>query len=279
MTVAPTIVAEAALTFPCRGSMLAGVLHPSPRPARRGVVVVVGGPQYRAGSHRQFVLLARQLAPAGIPSLRFDCRGMGDSDGEFSGFEAIGPDIAAAVDEFSARETGVSEIVLWGLCDGASAILDYAHRDPRIKGLVLLNPWVRSEEGLARARIKHYYPGRLLTGEFWRKLARGGVDFGAALGQLRQNLGRISGSGGSTLGQRMALGLARFKGPVLVVTSGNDLVAKEFADTVQRSAEWRQLMADPRVTRHDIAGADHTFSTAAWRGRVAALTLEWLRAW
>jgi exosortase A-associated hydrolase 1 len=270
---------EVALTLPCRGQRLAGVWHRSARPARRGVIVVVGGPQYRAGSHRQFVLLARHLAQGGIPALRFDCRGMGDSDGEFSGFDAIGPDIAAAVDEFSARETGVNEIVLWGLCDGASAILDYAHHDPRIKGLVLLNPWVRSEEGLARARIKHYYPGRLLTADFWRKLAGGSVDLGGALAALWGNFRRASGSGNGPLGQRMAQGLARFKGPVLVVTSGKDLVAKEFLDTVRRSADWRQLVADPRVTHRDIADADHTFSTAAWREQVAGITLEWLGAW
>jgi uncharacterized protein len=272
-------VAEVALTLPCRGSALAGIWHRSPRPGRRGVIVVVGGPQYRAGSHRQFVLLARHLAQGGIPALRFDCRGMGDSEGEFSGFEDIGPDIAAAVDEFAAREPGVTEIVLWGLCDGASAIADYAHRDARIKGLVLLNPWVRSDEGLARARVKHYYPGRLLTAGFWRKLMVGGVDLGGALAALWGNIRRATGAAPDTLGARMADGLARFKGPVLLVTSGKDLVAKEFLDTIQRSVEWRRLAADPRVTHHEIADADHTFSTAAWRGQVAAVTLEWLGAW
>lgn len=49
--------------------------------ASTGVVIIVGGPQYRAGSHRQFVLLARALATAGYPVLRFDYSGMGDSDG------------------------------------------------------------------------------------------------------------------------------------------------------------------------------------------------------
>jgi exosortase A-associated hydrolase 1 len=271
--------AEVALTLPCRGQRLLGVWHPSSRPARRGVIVVVGGPQYRAGAHRQFVLLARHLAQAGIPVLRFDCRGMGDSDGEFEGFAAIGPDIAAAVDEFSARETDATDIVLWGLCDGASAILDYAHRDPRIKGLVLLNPWVRTEEGLARARVRHYYPGRALSVDFWRKLFSGGVDIGGALSAMLGNFRRASGTSEGLLTTRMARGLERFEGRVLVVTSGKDLVAKEFLDTIRRSPEWRRLVADPRVSHHDIADADHTFSTAAWRGEVAAVTAEWMNSW
>ncbi len=49
--------------------------------ARLGVLIVVGGPQYRVGSHRQFVLLARALAARGFAAMRFDCTGMGDSDG------------------------------------------------------------------------------------------------------------------------------------------------------------------------------------------------------
>ena len=45
--------------------------------ASRGMLIVVGGPQYRAGSHRQFTLLARDVAATGVPTMRFDYRGMG----------------------------------------------------------------------------------------------------------------------------------------------------------------------------------------------------------
>jgi len=50
--------------------------------ADTGVLIVVGGPQYRVGSHRQFVMLARFLADHGVPCMRFDYRGMGDVSGE-----------------------------------------------------------------------------------------------------------------------------------------------------------------------------------------------------
>ncbi|MCK7493609.1 MAG: hydrolase 1, exosortase A system-associated [Comamonadaceae bacterium] len=128
-----------------------------------GVVVVVGGPQVRAGGHRQFVHLARTLAAAGHPVLRFDVRGMGDSSGALRGFEQITPDIGAAVDALLQRAPGVRRVVLWGLCDGASAALLYLHerRDPRVRGVCLLNPWVRSEASLARTHVKHYYTRRL----------------------------------------------------------------------------------------------------------------------
>src|SRR5262249_52771049 len=111
---------ETAFAFTCRGDSLVAIYHQATGAPRRGVVIVVGGPQYRVGSHRQFVLLARALAESGIPVLRFDYRGMGDSEGEFTGFEAIDLDIAAAIDAFVARCPSLREIVLWGLCDAAS---------------------------------------------------------------------------------------------------------------------------------------------------------------
>ncbi|MEO7385660.1 MAG: hydrolase 1, exosortase A system-associated, partial [Gammaproteobacteria bacterium] len=85
----PASTSERVVTFTCEGDTLIGILHEALVPATRGVLIVVGGPQYRIGSHRQFVLLARDLARQGIPILRFDYRGMGDSDGRFRGFEHV----------------------------------------------------------------------------------------------------------------------------------------------------------------------------------------------
>jgi len=150
----------------CEATMI-GVLHAGADEAERGVVIVVGGPQIRAGSHRQFVLLARRWAAAGVPVLRFDCRGKGDSGGEFIDFEHLDDDIAAAVDALVARRPAVREVILWGLCDGASAILMYAHRDPRVAGVAIVNPWVRTEDGIARAYLKHYYARKLVQAAFW----------------------------------------------------------------------------------------------------------------
>src|SRR6185312_9356840 len=138
-----------------------------------GVVIVVGGPQYRVGSHRQFVLLARALANAGIACLRFDYRGMGDAEGPFVGFTDVGADIGAAVDAFLARVPTLERIVLWGLCDGATASVFHAAADPRIAGLALFNPWVRTQAGEAKTALKHYYARRLADPAFWRKLAAG----------------------------------------------------------------------------------------------------------
>ena len=114
---------EEALVFGCDRDSLVGVLAVPDAPASRGVLIVVGGPQYRAGSHRQFTLLARDLAASGIASLRFDYRGMGDSSGEARTFESVNEDIGCAIDRLIEAVPAVNQVIIWGLCDAASAAL------------------------------------------------------------------------------------------------------------------------------------------------------------
>lgn len=270
---------EQALTFRCGEARLVGVLsRPATLQATRGVLIVVGGPQYRAGSHRQFTLLARHLAARGVPALRFDYRGMGDSEGAPRGFETVAEDIASALDAFFAALPEMKDVVIWGLCDAASAALDYAHRDPRVSGIVLANPWVRTQAGIARAHIRHYYARRLLQGDFWRKLARGALDLRASARSLAR-FARDAAAGASppaSLPERMLDGLRRFRGRVLVILSGDDLTASEFRDLVAASPEWRSALDAHGAAWFEIPEANHTFARRDWRDRVAARTGEWV---
>ncbi len=276
------------LTFAADGSALIGVLHLPPQPPATGVVIVVGGPQYRVGSHRQFVLMARYLAAQGIAVLRFDCRGMGDSGGNFPGFERIAGDIRAAIDALLGAAPSIRSVVLWGLCDAATAIAMYASEDERITGVILLNPWIRSEATQARTHLRHYYAQRLCDPLFWRRVmrlefrpirsARGLIrDVLHAVGTPARAHTSIVAETAGPLAERMAAGLQKYRGAVLLIISGRDLTAKEFEDAAQGSRLWRRLLADSRITRHDLAEADHTFSRCVWRDQVAAWTEEWVR--
>lgn len=69
------------------GQTLRGMLHlPELAPGRRAPAVAIfhGFTGNHIQGHRLFVSLARRLAAAGIAALRMDCRGSGDSDGEFT---------------------------------------------------------------------------------------------------------------------------------------------------------------------------------------------------
>lgn len=274
---------EAAIRFDCAGETLLGIIAHPEQPAATGVVIVVGGPQTRVGSHRQFVLLSRALATAGYPTLRFDVRGMGDSCGSPRSFEAITDDIRAAIDAFQAACPNVADIVLWGLCDAAAAALLYCDetRDSRVAGLCLLNPWVRSEASLAKTQVKHYYGQRLLQKEFWRKLLTGRLNVMRAITELLSKFGQVThkAPAAERLGfqERMARGWQVFAGRILLILSGNDYTAKEFLEYTSGVASWRDLLERTNVSRVDIDGADHTFSSQEWCKTVENVCLDWLK--
>jgi exosortase A-associated hydrolase 1 len=284
---------DRAISFECEGMPLVGILSLPAQTAKRGVLIVVGGPQYRVGSHRQFILLARSLAERGIPVMRFDYRGMGDSAGEMRDFEQVNEDLRVAVDQFYREAPNLEDVVIWGLCDAASAALFYAQHDKRISGLVLLNPWVRTVGGEAKATLKHYYKDRLLQPELWRKVLSGKFAYRAAATSFVSLLGRAVNTSKSTsvqadsapqqqsksLPDRMCDGLQGFKGKVLFIISGMDLTAQEFTDTVNGSREWKRLMAAPRIHMQKLAEADHTFSRRVWRDQVSNWTSDWVQSW
>jgi exosortase A-associated hydrolase 1 len=279
---------EQVVTFEVAQETLIGILAtPKETASTTGVVVIVGGPQYRAGSHRQFVLLARALAAAGYPVLRFDYRGMGDSTGEKRDFLQVTPDIRAAIDALQRQQPSVTSVALWGLCDAASAALLYCDEshDQRVSGLCLLNPWVRSEASLARAHVKHYYLDRLRQKEFWLKLI-GGKIAGEALAGLWRNV-RLMGSprhGVANATQapfqfRMGQAWDKFQGSILVLLSTNDYTAKEFLEHCAVDKTWAGLLGKGQVVRREVADADHTFSDGKARSKVETLTIEWLHGW
>jgi len=311
----PQPVTEQALLFDCQGSQLLGVLSRGADPVQAlGVVVVVGGPQYRAGSHRQFVQLARHLAAAGYAVLRFDCRGMGDSAGDRRPFEDLGDDVRAASTALLLAVPAVHGVVLWGLCDGASAALLSLRQGPdaRVAGLCLVNPWVRSAASLAKTQVKHYYWQRLQERSFWAKLLSGRVAVAAArdlASNLRLALGAAhkadagAGPGGTTTGtgtstststktstrsgtaraaaarpfqERMALAWAGFDGAVLLLLSERDQTAQEFADFSQSHPAWQQALRQRPPQRLTLAGADHTCSAPAAQRAAEEATVTWL---
>ena len=277
---------EQAFIFPCAGEKLLGIIALPEHPRTTGILLMVGGPQYRVGSHRQFLLLSRVLAEAGYPVMRFDYRGMGDSTGGFRDFDAVNDDVAVAIDVFLNKCPSVEHIVFWGLCDAASASLLYwdATQDKRVSGMVLLNPWVRSEATLAKTHIKHYYGQRLLQTEFWNKLLTGKLGIWRALRGFANSAmrARFTSAGNDEklafpFQQRMMRAFESFSGSLLLILSGNDYTAKEFLQACQDSEPAQRALRGPRLTRFDLAAADHTFSSREWRQSVEAETLAWLR--
>jgi len=210
---------------------------------------------------------------------------MGDSTGEPQSFETVDADIAAALAAFKTHCPQVKRVVLWGLCDAATAAVLYWQRtqDPFVAGLCLVNPWLRTEASLARARVRHYYVERFFDPAFWRKLLSGGVGLRTSIGEYlgqRRIARRAIQTGSADFITQTIEGLRSFPGALLVVLSGRDLVAREFMDTIaaaQTHAKSPALFTAPHHKRQDIPDADHTFSQSASREAMEAAVLAWLK--
>lgn len=261
------------LTFDCDGATLAGVLHPAAGDI--GVVIVSGGVQTRAGAHRGFVALADRLAAAGYPTLRFERRGVGDSDGDDRGFRDSDADIAAAIVALRGAFTQLKHIVGWGLCDGATALALNAGA-LGLDGLILANPWTRDADAPAdlppRAAVAARYRQRLTSPREWLRLVRHGVDLRKAVKGLWQ-VTRSEATPQTALG--IAMKLQDFDGPVLILLSGRDATAQAF------QALWGGptfKAARARGDRHIVTlpDATHTFAGAAEIARMAAACVAWL---
>lgn len=289
---------EHAVLFDCAGEQSVGIVTtPAQGEAHTGLLIVVGGPQYRVGSHRFFVHLARQAATHGLAAMRFDYRGMGDSWAETRDFEQVEEDLRRALDVLMQQVPSLQRVVLWGLCDGASAACFQAAHDSRVSGLVLVNPWAHTPEGAATTRLRHYYLQRLLSKAFWQKLLSGRVDLKssgqALLNTVRQSLARRvqlvrrraahpdqptpRRPAGIPLPERMAQALSRSGVPVAIALSDDDKVAREFEDEAMPTSAWRHALDQQLVELIHLDGADHTVTSPAARAQLTTLSVQWAR--
>lgn len=239
------------ITFSCEGSTLFGTLDEAP--AQTGLLIVSGGNEIRVGAHRGMAWLAAEIAAAGHPVLRYDRRGIGDSEGSNGGFASGGPDLAEAIAAF--RTTGVSRIVGFGNCDAATTLA----LNGGVDAVVLANPWMIEAAGdmPAPAAIRARYADKLRDPAEWRRLASGGVDMTKlARGVARLLPGREAAAG---LAARMAAGLSAFGGPITLLLAERDNTAIAFADA------WKGkpfAQARERAKLERLASASHSFASA-----------------
>jgi exosortase A-associated hydrolase 1 len=238
------------LTFACEGAELGASLDAAE--GEIGLLLVTGGSQTRVGSHRMYERLAKILADRGISTLRFDRRGVGDSDGDDPGFRGSGPDLAAAAALLRSELPGLKRIHGFGLCDGATALALFGD-ETGLDGLILVNPWlVEAESGEPPpAAIRRHYRERLLSLEGWKRILSGKVSYAKALrGMLK--IGRAT---ASPLAEQVAQALGRHRLPAAWILAAGDATAIA-AENELRSAGFRDFGIVPQKVETD----SHTFA-------------------
>ncbi len=136
------VIREQVLQLGGNRTLVAIASEPTVARGLPAVLLVNAGVIHRIGPHRLHVQLARRLAEAGNLAVRMDLSGVGDSGAvpdQLSFRASSVADISTALNHLGATGSAVSAIV-FGICSGADNALAAAEADPRIVGLVLVDP-------------------------------------------------------------------------------------------------------------------------------------------
>lgn len=206
------------IRFPCNGDTLSGSVDEGDRAV--GLLCVTGGSQIRTGPHRMLHHLAAQVAAAGYPVLRYDRRGVGDSDGVDPGYLDSGPDLSAAAAAFRAGAPHVTTLVGFGLCDGATTLALHG-KSAGVTALILANPWLveAAPDDLAPAAARAHYRGRFLSPRAWADVLTGKVDI---LGAAKSLFGAVAGPADKSLADRVATALTPYAGRLTLILARGD---------------------------------------------------------
>ena len=132
------------------GNRLHGILNQA-KGDGPNIILFNAGIVHRIGAHRLNVKIARHLASCGFNSLRFDLSGLGDSVAAPVGLgfeEQAVMDISQAMDCVT-NEVGGDQFIAIGMCSGADNSYRAALKDPRIKGIILLDPYAYDNSAAA----------------------------------------------------------------------------------------------------------------------------------
>lgn len=114
-------------------------LTPSP-----GLILLNAGVLSRVGPHRLNVDLARQAALHGMPAIRFDLPGLGDSSFTRSDLPREAQElnaVVAAMNQLASTTCSPTSFRITGFCSGAEVGLKTALKDTRVTGLTLIEPY------------------------------------------------------------------------------------------------------------------------------------------
>lgn len=235
----------------CDGTALAYSLDSGDRCV--GLLIVSGGNEPRNGAFNAASLRASRIAQSGFPVLRFDRRGVGDSEGANHSYPSSQKDIAAATATLKRLCPHLRSVIAYGNCDGATALV--LHSLGHFDGLVLSNPWAFDRDTGARVHspqeLRSRYGRKLTQPREWQRLLRGTISFTKLAAGLRQALRPPR---PSSLAESIANRLRNYAGPTHILLAEKDRTGAHFL------SQLADLEALPTTSVTVCSGADHAFS-------------------
>lgn len=238
---------------------LFGVLA-EPLGERRQLTAVLlnAGPQRRTGPNRMWVEIARRWAARGVPSLRLDCAGIGDSGGDSAVLARVAEfyrpayveQARAALNALAARGLP-ARFAMVGLCAGGYWSAQTALADERVAAVAMLNPrtLVFDEWRHARRRTGHLR-SQALRASTWRRLLRGEIKFAKHLETGRTLVGRAASAPGRAGALIVAPGRRREAAPG---PSAGDPVETLFDALRERRQRGLLLFTGSEILRRELS--------------------------
>lgn len=303
--------AQRIVAFPNRsGLRLVGVLHLPVGPVGDlGVLLLSPGIKMRVGPHGLYRRMTEMFLAAGLPVLRFDFYGLGDSEGtlpesllrDVYNHIEVGRFVNDSLDAMDWMQTqcGISRFIVSGLCGGAVTGLLAGSRDPRVAGLLGLGitPLLASRAAKPGAymtagqlkRMKEGYLRKLLTPKAWLRLLTLKSDYRviwkalthtptppAATPSQSEN---PEADNTNPLFPPAFFKMLSTERPILLVFGGADRLTWEFEEKFV--ARHRDALAKlpPIYDVHVVQTANHVLSLEAWQQEMLDVSAAWLRRW
>lgn len=248
------------------GDRLSGVLSGDPHRDGEVLVLLNAGTMPRVGPFRLYVDMARQLAAQGRAVLRVDLPGVGEAPllSDQGELDVLG----SAMDKLEAT-FGSRRFAVGGICSASDVAWRLSERDPRVTGLLLLDPvafrgpwfWLeRWREFLSRSPAK-----------WWQVLMRRIKPVAAstqpAAGDFRDWPEREQ-------AHAHVAAMAARGGRMLVVFTGS--ARERFLDRRQLSHSFGPAAHTGAIELHFWPGSDHLFYLRCYRDALTAAICRWL---
>jgi len=302
---------EEPVEFVSRGYRLRGILHvPERRRCQEiGINLLNPGLKYRVGPHRLNVKLARYLSQRGYVVLRFDPKGIGDSEGPLAAGSlndlwrqvqkgAFVQDTLAA-NNLLRREAQVSRLILMGLCGGAITAILAAAQDPSVQGLVLMDvpvlfmpdtssdaTFITSKE-IAQNILKRYF-AKLMIPKAWLRFLSFKSDYRAILRSLSMTMLRSKPDRrAQDLKKKVSPyfnwgfleafeALCARKSPILFVLATRSYTTGDFKREFAPYFLQTNVQEDTVWCIHEILDANHAYSKREWQQELFQKITTWL---
>lgn len=306
-----------AVTFPNRqGLEMFGVLHVPASGAKTDLAVILLSPgvKMRVGPQRLYCTMTERLLDLGLPVLRFDFHGLGDSAGEVTeellkdvyNHIEVGRFVDDTIDsmDWMAKTHGTRRFVLSGLCGGAITGLLTARHDDRVAGLLALaitpvlasssaHPALYMTSGQL-ADMRRTYLDKLLSPQAWLRLLSFKSDYRVMWRALMQPFRAAPNSAmppavptappaeqdnANPLFPPAFFDMMTSRRPILLLFGGSDRLLWEFEEKFVARHQARLAEAPQCYEVYTIAHANHVLSFEPWQQEMLNASTAWLRRW